>query len=111
MQTLLDKNSDKEILFHSTNTPFTKVLKSELLKRNEGFLGRGFYTTDIPQNQYGAITIPITMPKGKQIVLDYNKYGFLHADNTDADKLLTNLRKPMVRFTNSKGFVSRPFGP
>ena len=102
MQTLLEKHSDKEILFHSTFDDFDKVLKSELLKANEGYLGRGFYTSDIPQTDYGPRVLPILMPKGKQIVLSTVKSStkapsFLHADNTVADQVLTSLRKPMVR--------------
>lgn len=114
MQTLIDKNSDKEILFHSTFTPFDKVQKSELLKANQGYLGRGFYVADIPQTDYGPVVIPVTMPKGKQVVLStvrsgYNSPRFLHADNSDADKLLTSLRKPFVRWSKT-GFKPQEWG-
>ena len=115
MQTLLEKNSDKEVLFHSTYSDyFDKVLKNELLRANEGYLGRGFYVSDIPQTDYGPRVIPFTMPKGKQIILSEIQSGqkspyFLHADNVIADQMLTSLRKPMVQWSK-KGFQPKPWG-
>lgn len=110
MQTILENEQKKgrEVFFQSTYEPFDKVLKSELLKRNQGFLGKGFYVSDIPQFDYGTYMLPVSIPSGKQIVL-YEKNGFLHADNKIADKLLSDVRKSMVRWSK-KGFKPKEWG-
>ena len=116
-QTLLEKEQAKgnEVFFHSTYKDFDKVLPEELNKVNAGYLGNGFYLSDIPQADYGPIVMPFSMPRGKQLVLStrnglkHTDYGFLHADNKEADELLTRLRRPMVRWTKN-GFKADRYG-
>lgn len=96
MQTILEKNSGKDILFHSTHTPFQTIDLTKLNYVNDGFYGKGLYFSDIPTNDYGHYILPFAFPKGKQLRL-FDNNGFLHADNEAADKLLQSLRKPMVK--------------
>lgn len=109
MQTILEKNSGKDILFHSTHTPFQTIDLTKLNHVNDGFYGRGLYFSDIPTNDYGHYILPFAFPKGKQLRL-FDNNGFLHADNEAADKLLQSLRKPMVKWTK-KGFKDDLWGP
>lgn len=109
MQTILEKNSGKDILFHSTRTPFQTVDLTKLNHVNDGFYGRGLYFSDTPANDYGHYILPFAFPKGKQLRL-FDSNGFLHSDNEAADKLLQTLRRPMVKWTKN-GFKNDRWGP
>jgi hypothetical protein len=67
MQKLYDE-SGQELLFHSTNTPFTKWDPSKLGKNtgNQGFFGRGLYVTDVPSEDYGFLQQPLLISKPKK---------------------------------------------
>lgn len=70
---ILKNHSGRELLFHSTNKPFAKWDSSKLGSNtgNEGFFGRGLYTTDVPTTDYGIFQIPLTISKPtKQIIIE-----------------------------------------
>ena len=70
----LKSRSGRELLFHSTNKPFTQWDPSKLASNtgNNGFFGRGLYTTDVPTTDYGIFQIPLTISKPtKQIIIEH----------------------------------------
>lgn len=70
----LKNRSGRELLFHSTNKPFTQWDPSKLASNtgNYGFFGRGLYATDVPTTDYGTFQIPLTISKpAKQIIIEH----------------------------------------
>lgn len=86
MQKLYDE-SGQELLFHSTNTPFTKWDTSKLGTNmgNQGFFGRGLYMTDVPTEEYGFLQQPLLISKPKKQILITHQPGQLRLSSPQQD--------------------------